>query len=92
LRQLVDDTNTQFLYAPKRKPDTSECETAHVKRPDHGDLELTIHALHGIFWALEMLVNHRAADKVTHESNRRNGIANLIIAGNLLADEIVERF
>jgi hypothetical protein len=60
--------------------------------PDRGDLELTVHALHGIFWALDMLVNQRVADKVAHEGDRRNGIANLIVAGERLCDDMTERF
>jgi hypothetical protein len=63
-----------------------------VERLDRGDLELTVHALHGIFWALDMLVNHRLADKVALESDRHNGIANLIVAGQRLCDDMTERF
>jgi hypothetical protein len=63
-----------------------------VERPDRGDLELTVHALHGIFWALDMLVNQRVADKVALEIDRRNGIANLIVAGERLCEDMTERF
>ena len=44
-------------------PSTLDTERtkAHVKRPELGDLEMTIHALRGILWALNMLVVHRVA-------------------------------
>jgi hypothetical protein len=72
-------------------PETTENQV-QVERPDRGDLELTIHALHGIMWALDMLVNQRVADKVAHERDRRNGIANLIVAGERLCEDMAERF
>jgi hypothetical protein len=66
-------------------PDTTESQV-QVARPDRGALELTVHALHGIFRAMDMLGNQRVADKVAHEGDRRNGIANLIVAGERLCD------
>jgi hypothetical protein len=72
-------------------PETTKNQV-QVERPDRGDLELTVHALHGIFWALDMLVNQRVADKVACEVHRRNGIANLIVAGERLCDDMTERF
>ena len=66
--------------------------TARVKRPEQGDLEATIHALGGTFWALNMLVVHHAADDIAHEEDRLNGIDALILAGKQLADDVAERF
>jgi len=65
---------------------------ARVDRPDEGDLETTIHALHGIFWALNMLVIHQVADKVAHGPDLRDGIDHLILAGQLITDQVSERF
>ena len=73
-------------------PNAASHTTASVKRPERGDLEMTIHALHGIFWALNMLVVHRAADNIAHQNDLRNGIDALILAGNQLASETAERF
>lgn len=53
---------------------------------------MAIHGLHGIFRALDMLVAREAADEIANESERRNGIANLIVAGVELAEQIKERF
>jgi hypothetical protein len=73
-------------------PNAASRSTAIVKRPGRGDLEMTIHALHGIFWALNLLVVHRAADDIAHENDLHNGISALILAGEQLADEMAERF
>ena len=77
------DTNT---------PNAASRTKASVKRPGPEDLEMTIHALRGIFWALNMLVVHHAADDIAHENNLNNGIGALILAGEQLADEMAERF
>jgi hypothetical protein len=53
---------------------------------------MTIHALRGIFLALNMLVVHHAADEIAHENDLNNGISALILAGEQLADEMAERF
>jgi hypothetical protein len=66
--------------------------TVNVERPERGDLQMTIHALHGIFWALNMLVVHHAADDIAHEDDLHNGIDALILAGEHLAEEMAERF
>jgi hypothetical protein len=39
-----------------------------------------------------MLVSQGVADKVAHERDRRNGIANLIVAGERLCEDMAERF
>ena len=52
----------------------------------------SLHLLPSIFWALDMLVNQPVADKVAHEGDRRNGIANLVVAGERLCDDMAERF
>jgi hypothetical protein len=57
-----------------------------------GEMEATIIGLQGIFWALNMLVVHNVADGIAHETDRRDGIAALIVAGERLADEISNRF
>jgi hypothetical protein len=73
-------------------PDAASRTTASVRRLGQGDLELTILGLRGIFWALNMLVVHNAADDIAHKGDLDNGISNLIIAGELLATETAERF
>lgn len=70
----------------------SERPQAHVDRPSPGDLETAIHALHGIFWALNLFVTHNVADGVTEERDRLNAIDQLIMAGRLITDEISDRF
>jgi hypothetical protein len=56
------------------------------------DVREAVIGLQGIFWALNMLVIHGAADEVASEDDRKNGIARLITAGEQLADEISSRF
>jgi hypothetical protein len=73
-------------------PKAASRTTASVKRPGQGDLEMTIHALRGIFWALNMLVVRHAADDIAHEEDLHNGISALILAGEQLANETAERF
>lgn len=46
---------------------SNERPKAHVDRPDESDLRRAVLALHGIFWALDMLVVHNVADEVAHE-------------------------
>jgi hypothetical protein len=62
------------------------------ERPSEGDLQLTIHSLKGIFWALDMLLVEKLADKIAHEPDIRDGIAGLIVAGERLTEEISSRF
>jgi hypothetical protein len=62
------------------------------ERPSEGDLQLTIHGLQGIFWALDMLLVEKLADKIAHEQDIRDGIAGLIVAGERLTEEISSRF
>ena len=73
-------------------PNAASRTKASVKRPGPEDLQMTIHALRGIFWALNMLVVHHAADDIAHEEDLHNGISALILAGEQLADETAERF
>jgi hypothetical protein len=80
------------MNAPMVSTNVASPATARVKRPERGDLEATIHALGGIFWALNMLVVHHAADDIAHDEDRLNGIDALILAGNQLASETAERF
>jgi len=53
---------------------------------------MTIHALHGILWALDMLVVNRAADGIAQDADRIEGINGLILAGEQLAEKMSERF
>jgi hypothetical protein len=53
---------------------------------------MTIHALHGILWALDMLVVNRAADKIAVDADRIEGINGLILAGEQLAEDVAGRF
>jgi hypothetical protein len=62
------------MTAPMVSTNVASPATARVKRPERGNLEATIHALGGIFWALNMLVVHHAADDIAHEEDRLNGI------------------
>lgn len=64
----------------------------NVEYATEGDVRMAVQGLKGIFWALNMLVIHRVADGVASEDDRENGIANLIVAGEKLADEISGRF
>ena len=73
-------------------PNAASRTKASVKRPGPEDLQMTIHALRGIFWALNMLVVHHAADEIAHENDLNNGISALILTGEQLADEMAERF
>ena len=63
-----------------------------IDKPDLGDLQMTIHGLHGIFWALDMLYVQGAADEIVKREERNSGIANLIVAGQQLAREVAARF
>ena len=65
---------------------------ATVERPSKGDLEMTVHALHGIFWALNMIVGHKAADGIAPERQLAEGVDGLILAGRMLTEEVIERF
>ena len=51
-------------------------------------MEMAIHGLNGIFWALNVVVVQRAVDDMLHDRDRENGIASLIMAGGLLTKEI----
>ena len=62
------------------------------RAPSTDDMELAIHGLDGIFWALNMLVIHQVAEKVAHGPALRDGIDHLILAGQLNTDQISERF
>jgi Pyruvate/2-oxoacid:ferredoxin oxidoreductase gamma subunit len=70
---------------------TPERSKITVDRAAEDDLSLAVHAMQGIFWALDMLVVNHAADGIAFEEKRKNGIAGLIIAGELLAEEIGNR-
>jgi hypothetical protein len=74
------------------KSDAAPRSTVNVERPERADLQATIHALHGILWALDMLVVNQAADGIANETDRAEGIAGLIWAGEQLAEEMAERF
>ena len=70
----------------------TDLSRASVKRPDLGDLQMTVHALHGIFWAMNMIVGHKAADGIAPERQLAEGVDGLILAGRLLTEEVIERF
>ena len=63
-----------------------------VARPDLGNLQMTMHALHGIFWALNTIVGHHAADGIAPKVQFAEGVEGLILAGQLLTEELIERF
>ena len=65
---------------------------AEVDRSSKGYLRQSVHALHGIFWALDMLVVHRVADEVAHDEDLRNGIDQLILAGEMMTKDLGDRF
>jgi hypothetical protein len=91
-RPRVAQSQMRRLRAPcsdERPPDVPQ---ARVDRATAGDMQMVIHGLHGIFWALDMLVLQEAADEIASEADRRNGIANLIVAGQQLAEQIKGRF
>lgn len=62
-----------------------------VDRATENELGHAVLGLKGIFWALDQLVVEKAADDITTESDRSEGIANLIAAGKLLAEEVWNR-
>jgi len=62
-----------------------------VERANDFDLSQGMHALSGIFWALEALVVDQALDNVADPEELRNGIANLIAAGGMLTKQITDR-
>lgn len=63
------------------------CERFYMSS-SQGDLRVTVNAQHGIFWAFNMLVVHHAADDI----DRVDGIDGLILAGQRLTEEVIERF
>ena len=71
---------------------TTDTDSSRTNSPDQGELQMTMHGLHGIFWALNMLVVHHAADDIAHERDRVDGIEGLIVAGKRLTEEVVGRF
>jgi hypothetical protein len=71
---------------------TPERSMVEVERADEDDLSLAVHAMEGIFWALDMLVVNRTADGISFEENRKTGIGGLILAGKLLAEEVTRRY
>lgn len=70
---------------------TQSTQLAAVKRPDSGDIQMAIHGLHSIFWALNMLVVHHAADDIAHEQDLKEGVDALIVAGKELTENMLER-
>ncbi len=76
----------------KKEVTTSARSQVLVNRATQGDLEMAAYGMSGIFWALNMLVVQGAADDIAREHDLRNGIANLIIAGQELSNEITGRF
>lgn len=71
---------------------TPERPCVSVRRPTKGDMQMAIHGIRGIFWALNLLVLDRVADDVAKEEDIANGIANLIVAGEELAKQLSDRF
>lgn len=57
-----------------------------------GELQMAMHGLSGIFWALDLLVTQQVADNIIDEHSRRNGISSLITAGEVLTEKITEEF
>lgn len=66
--------------------------TTKSNTPTETDLQGAVNALHGIFWALEMLVVHKVADDIAHKDARDSAVDELIIAGELITDELSARF
>ena len=73
--------------------------TAERQTPKHGpcsattgDMEPAIHGLKGIFWTLNLLVVQDIAKEFTGENERRNAIAELIVAGGIITEDLSERF
>ncbi|GEP61929.1 hypothetical protein [Reyranella soli] len=48
--------------------------------PTSAEVSHALLGLQGIFWALNMLVVHHAADDIAHEQARSDGIEKLIVA------------
>ena len=71
---------------------SSRPSVARTNYATESDARTAILGLEGIFWALDMLVIHEVADEIAAKDDRRDGVAGLIVAGELLAREISERF
>lgn len=69
-----------------------ESNQVKVEFANEGDARGAILGLRGIFWALNLIVIHNAADGLSSAEDRENGVADLITAGRKLADEISGRF
>ena len=80
------------MTCPDCSAPSTDLSRASVAHPDVGDLQMTVHALHGIFWALNMIVGHKAADGIAPERQLAEGVDGLILAGRLLTEEVIERF
>ena len=72
-------------------PTETQRSKASVDRPSRGDLQLAIQGLNGIFWALNMFVVNGVAYDVAHEQDLKNGIDQLIVAGQQITDDLTER-
>lgn len=60
-------------------------------RATEEDLGQALIAVGGIFWALDKIVCENVADEITHEKDRKEAIASLIMAGELLVREVTNR-
>jgi hypothetical protein len=65
---------------------------AQVDRPDEGDLEMAIHGLNGIFWALNMLAVQDVGHLTATKSDIRTAVADLIVAGGIITNGMSDRF
>lgn len=62
-----------------------------VDRTTENDLAQALIAVGGIFWALDKIVVEKSADEITHEKDRDEAIASLILAGELLVRDFIDR-
>lgn len=70
---------------------TEPCPQVKVDRATEDDLGQALVAVGGIFWALDKIVCENVADEITHEKDRMEAIASLIMAGELLVREVTNR-
>jgi hypothetical protein len=70
---------------PKARPKVS------VDRPNEGDLQLAIHALSGVFTALDWIDNCTLYELVS-EAELRGTRHSLIVAGRVITEDFRRRF
>jgi hypothetical protein len=69
-----------------------ERDLVQADRADAGDLSTALLALKGIFEALDAIVDEGVVDELWPERRRDDAVGGLILAGKLLAEEVLNRY